>query len=733
MYYPGLYASAALAILLVPFLVPIRIKSVTYRRIKTILILCLIISLFVTLTPETAQIGAPFHKYGKAKIAFFGCNYQIKLTQAEFCHPNASLEWCYCNNFSAFATIAHCYDVGHKDEVASLLGMCKEFNKTLTRSMFEHANCFYDDKAIYPIQKFPGSELAKYPVKLNDSMIYVFKQSYELFLGNYDLSIDYGAYLAYYFIGVMVLVSLGNWSKMLFPGLTKLITDPVTNWFRKNISTPAVSRHKTNEYPMGSYFDMLVPTRLESLILVGATILTMKFFIVHIEYVEGDPIFHTKIDAYLRNYAVRASLMGSSITPLLVLFGGRNNFLQWVTRWDYSTFIMFHRWISRLAVLLFIIHTYCYKIFFLRINHEFGNYVYWGGAAMTAGMAILVQGILYLRRRNYEVFLILHIILAAVFIFGAWVHVNDFYCVWFYYTSAAIWGFDRLVRILRLYAFGFPEADVYLLPDDTLKVVVPKPDEWEAVPGGHVFIHFLRWKYFWQSHPFTYVVSPDNKNIVLYCKVKGGVTKALGLHLAKQPGQHARIRVAVEGAYGETTPAHYADTAVFVAGGNGIPGIYCEVMDMADKLPSNSNRRMKLYWVVRDYNSLTWFLDELKLLKTTKIETTIYVSRPLNPLQPVTNKSPPLELQPLLGSGTHDVITTKEDLRLELAHIHIFEGRPKIDKLVEQEIEESRGSTAFVTCGHPAMVDDIRAEAARRIDNIEHKRVDYYEQLQVWA
>lgn len=698
------------------------------------LILCLLVSIFVSVSPTKAQTGAPFHKYGKAKIAFFGCNYQIKLTQAQFCHPSASLEWCYCNNFSAFATIAHCYDVGHKEEVSSLLGMCKEFNKTLTRINFDHANSFYNNNAIDPIPNFPGEEYARYPVKLNDSLIYVFKQSYEQFLGNYDLSIDYGAYLAYYWIVVLLLASIGNWTKLLFPGLMKLLTDPLSNWFRKNISTPAAgSRNKTNEYSMGGYFDMLVPTRLETLVLLGATILAARLFIVDIKYVDGDPIFHTELDAYLRNYAVRASLMGSSLMPLLVLFGGRNNFLQWVTRWDYSTFIMFHRWMSRFVVLLFLIHTYCYRVFFIRISKEFEAYVYWGAAAMTAGIAILVQGMLFLRRRNYEVFLILHIVLAAVFIFGAWIHVNNLYCVWFYYTSAAIWGFDRIIRIIRLYAFGFPQADVYLLPDDTLKVVTPKPEEWEAVPGGHVFIHFLKWKYFWQSHPFTYVVSPDNKNIILYCKIKNGVTKALGQHLAKQIGQQAQIKVAVEGSYGESTPAKYADSAVFVAGGNGIPGIYCEVMDMAEKLPPNSNRRMKLYWVVRDYNSLTWFLEELRALKNTTIETTIYVSRPLNALKIADKTREVLELQPLLPSNLQEQTLTRESLKLELSHIQICEGRPNIEKLVKQEIDESRSSTAFVTCGHPAMVDDIRAECARHIDTIDHKRVDYYEQLQVWA
>ena len=111
--------------------------------------------------------------------------------------------------------------------------MCKEFNKTLTRINFDHANSFYNNNAIDPIPNFPGEEYARYPVKLNDSLIYVFKQSYEQFLGNYDLSIDYGAYLAYYWIVVLLLASIGNWTKLLFPGLMKLLTDPLSNWFRK--------------------------------------------------------------------------------------------------------------------------------------------------------------------------------------------------------------------------------------------------------------------------------------------------------------------------------------------------------------------------------------------------------------------------------------------------------------------------------------------------------------------
>ena len=109
MYYPAICISVAISIVLVPFLIPIRLKSPVYRRIKASLIVGLIISILTAVAPETAQIGAPFHKYGKPKIAFFGCNYQIMLTTARFCSTNATFEWCYCNNFPAFATLAHCY------------------------------------------------------------------------------------------------------------------------------------------------------------------------------------------------------------------------------------------------------------------------------------------------------------------------------------------------------------------------------------------------------------------------------------------------------------------------------------------------------------------------------------------------------------------------------------------------------------------------------------------------
>lgn len=137
-------------------------------------------------------------------------------------------------------------------------------------------------------------------------------------------------------------------------------------------------------------------------------------------------------------------------------------------------------------------------------------------------------------------------------------------------------------------------------------------------------------------------------------------------------------------------------------------------------------------------------------LKDTQIETTIYITRPgilvneddFNKRLPRMGQNMENELQPLLQKSVPAAYNSEpvnsvggihSQIREELFHIKIIEGRPSIEKVIATCIEDSSGSACFVTCGHPAMVDDIRAAVANNIDNKEGKRVDYYEQLQVWA
>ena len=72
-------------------------------------------------------------------------------------------------------------------------------------------------------------------------------------------------------------------------------------------------------------------------------------------------------------------------------------------------------------------------------------------------------------------------------------------------------------------------------------------------------------------------------------------------------------------------------------------------------------------------------------------------------------------------------------VKSRFSHITFKEGRPSIEDIVDLEIKESNGSVAFVACGHPAMVDETRYFCSRNVDNPQKKRVDFYEQVQVWT
>ena len=121
-----------------------------------------------------------------------------------------------------------------------------------------------------------------------------------------------------------------------------------------------------------------------------------------------------------------------------------------------------------------------------------------------------------------------------------------------------------------------------------MKIEVPKPKYWKSIAGGHAFIQFLRPTVFLQSHPFTFTTTESEDKIVFYAKIKNGITENISKYLSRLPGNTATIRVLVEGPYGEPSGAgRNCKNVVFIAGGNGIPGIYSECVDLAKNQRTN--------------------------------------------------------------------------------------------------------------------------------------------------
>ncbi|KAF6066636.1 Ferric reductase NAD binding domain family protein [Candida albicans] len=582
-----------------------------------------------------ASVGSPFTLY-KGSKPFYSCNNQISDT-VSFCIEATDYQ-CLCTNKNYLATVAGC------------LKLYNWFNDSLQLYLQQA-------KSKNQIQNFNKSSPLETPFILNQTALMLYQQTYNMYYANLDNSLYYGAACLGYWLLMLLVIGLVNWTKVLFPNFVKKLTSPIVNKWRKYISAPATfKRKKAEEQRLFKIVSHLILSRFDSMIVFGFYILTS-----------------------CKNYV---SLFVIHAAAFSYLFGDNYNLVMSET-----------------------------------------NFI-WAVVAIVCGGIIMFQALLYFRRKWYEVFLVAHIVLAIFWTVGLWYHVQ--------YRGLA-----------RLFAFGFPQADITLIADETLKVQVQKPKYWKSVPGGHAFIHFLDTKYFWQSHPFTFI-EEESGSIIFFCKVKDGITRSLYNRLLSSPGKSTKVRVTVEGPYGEPTPARYADSAVFLAGGNGIPGIYSEVVDAAQGSSTGEKKnKFKLVWVVREWKSLFWFYQELVNLKDLDIDTTIYVTRP--------------ESQAILSGDIHEkpkkdgvkVSVNKVDgeeeeedsesdgmidnIKSELDHIQFHEGRPNIEFLVDRFVEQSNGSIAFVACAHHSMVDEIRYYCAHKIDNPEKKRVDFYEQVQVWA
>lgn len=698
--------------------------------------------LFLLLWPSVAfaKYVYNYEFYGLGGQSLYSCGYAMS-TIGTFCADADAYE-CFCTNENAMMTMTGCFAVDNRNvpEVYDFYAhYCLEwYNSTFKPDDLKELYQRYlvEAKNSSEIEGFNVSVAVDVPLLiLNTTYVHMMDEAYKVFLGNYDHSLYYGAGSLAYWALMALIAAVCNWGVVIFPGARDVFNGTFSKMFRKYVTLPALAKRKKSVHQGAFYvFDFLIPSRMESAVIIGFFWFLFIVCAVEIYFVSGDPIFIVKEQALTRYISDRTAIICTLLTPLLLLFGGRNNFLQWVTRWKFSTMIAYHRWIARMVVAMAFIHSVGYTWMYVTegyyVEEMEEEWLIWGVVATTCGGLICFQALLFLRRRAYEIFLVIHILLAGFWVIGMWFHV----CVMGYsqvmYSCFAVWGFDRFVRVVRLLWFGFPKAQLSLLPDNTLKVEVPKPKSWPSIAGGHAWIHFMLPLTFWQSHPFTFIDSVEKSNtIVFFCKVKKGMTATLCTKLQNYPGKTTTMRVAVEGPYGETCPVSNHSSSVYIAGGSGIPGIYSEAVSMAKK-SKDSSRKTKLIWIVREVATVAGFQKELSALKELAIETVVYITR-----ESLTAVVEELFVNTDLSSlekdkeGSMNGLSTLEET---FPHIEFRFGRPDLKQVIVEEISEAANSVAFVTCGHPLLVDDLRYNVVNQIDHTS-KRLDFYEQLQVWA
>jgi len=397
-------------------------------------------------------------------------------------------------------------------------------------------------------------------------------------------------------------------------------------------------------YPqlIGTYHVRALPFGLGNAPTMGHTIYIGMFIILNIvatavgypSYQPGNMYFASAWEETLGYVAARTGALAFALAPLVILFSGRNNILLWLTNWSHSTYMLLHRWVARVFTLQIILHSILEFMLYNRRGTVAAEqkelYWIWGIVATLACCIMVVISSLYFRRLSYEIFLIMHILLAIFVIVGSWYHIEYlFERKWGYefwmYAACAVWFFDRVLRVGRVLKNGVRRSKVVQVCEDVVRIDV-KDLRWDAQPGMHTYAYFptLNPLRPWENHPFSIIptallrsrghslnatssrgsqhsgsdieksgtvaavtTSPQHTSasgISLYVRKSSGLTRSLATHTS--------LLTLLDGPYPNNHPSSVLNTdrLILIAGGIGITGALPFVAH---------HQNVKLFWSLK--------------------------------------------------------------------------------------------------------------------------------------
>lgn len=413
----------------------------------------------------------------------------------------------------------------------------------------------------------------------------------------------------------------------------------VDRLFRQHVMWPSTitKRHMTRFEFFRGFLTINVPLRHEFIFAFGYAALVMIFMLTPYVFMDGDVLYPSKWKQMMRYASDRAGIMATVQFPMLYLFAAKNNILIYFTRWSYMKCSVFHRTVAVVTYALFIIHAAMKHIFSKSYGGSLTKYYYpvpyfrWGCAAM--GLMALMIALAPLRSRLYSIFYRLHQSLAAGTLVCSIMHLQNLPFRTPLYIACGIWGFDWILRFLRLWGFNYllpfitPLAEsrqstfaiARLYDNETISLSVRFPIKWRCGPGEYVFVHFYGMNIS-GGHPFS-VVGPtaDGNGLKLLITPRRGTTQTLLRRLKNQNcSQHnpVSINVWVEGPYGLAIPVERYDIGLFFCGGIGITGMLGYIDRMSQKDSRITPRKVVLLWAVKspkDITSVKSYLVQYKL------------------------------------------------------------------------------------------------------------------------
>ncbi|KFY65571.1 hypothetical protein V496_02514 [Pseudogymnoascus sp. VKM F-4515 (FW-2607)] len=367
-------------------------------------------------------------------------------------------------------------------------------------------------------------------------------------------------------------------------------------------------------------------------------------------------------------------------------------------------------------------------------------------AGTMGGIALLLIGVStlpYIRRRHYELFYAIHVILSAFILIVVALHRPKFSRSAIIITlfAASLSFMDRAIRFFKFSCnFMGNHAALTALPNGATRIVLRQ--SLKAAPGSHAFV-WLPAIRFAETHPFTLVSSNPAEFVV---QSRDGFTSALHQYAKDFPGN--LLRCSLNAGYGKLPNFKTYDSILLIAGGSGASFTFAVALDLCRNPGPCPSGSITFVWVVRDQESLSWFHAELReLLIDPRITAMIHVTNNVEsstvvPLSGYSEKDSPITTeessQTSLAMTTlsglekaielEEMVTSKQPIDQEKAPVYAvgdisssaiatIHGRPNIPALMESLLDNCDSTKRVIVgaCGPEGLLEMVKSTESRCI------------------
>ncbi|KAF4580830.1 Ferric/cupric reductase transmembrane component 7 [Ophiocordyceps camponoti-floridani] len=483
---------------------------------------------------------------------------------------------------------------------------------------------------------------------------------------------------------------------------------------------------------------------------LGRVLLLLIYWAVVI-YLMSYNVVHYDV-YYWERIGYRNAWISVAQLPLIYLLATKCNPVGWLVGCGHERLNWLHRWVARTMLITATVHGFHFwteweRADFVAYELAAMPLVKYGLGAWGVLLWTVVVGFVPVRRLAYEVWLLQHIVSAIVMLWLLHRHIpaNARYLLW---MSVGFFVWDRVARGLLLLWRNVPwsftpqpssvlqglrqrrcghDMTLRLLGED-VTVVTVRGVRFGWRPGQHVYLWVPRLGPL-EAHPYTVAGARDpSGNLQLVVRARGGFSRRLCDFAARHPD---RILTAfVSGPFGVPPRWDIYETLVLMGASTGASFVLPLLESIAVAVPGHlCARRVELTLVARTAAEIDFYLfrakDAARRARRRGIRVLLHVAltgqdagQPLLQHQSLSEESAAKKTdghfvdEPSSSSPSGDGVDDDDGDYF----ICQYAGRPDVEALIREPVEEAWGEAAVMVCGGRELIARTRNCVSRLSD-----------------